>query len=129
MFVWWYITKIATPSWGGDFVLFVLLVLFEELGDEGGDFFCFVADAVVFAFDDGELWGGGGVGGEVLLATPEGYEAVVFAMEDEDGTLVGLGCSVKVELLGGEMVGEGDGHGKATLWAVDFELFAIEGCA
>jgi hypothetical protein len=27
--------KIATPSWGGDFVLFVLLlVLFEELGDE-----------------------------------------------------------------------------------------------
>ena len=50
------IMKIATPSWGGDFVLFVLLlVLFEELGDEGGDFFCFTADAVVFAFDDGEL--------------------------------------------------------------------------
>jgi hypothetical protein len=88
--------------WGGDFVLFVvLLVFFEELGDEGGDFFCFAADAVVFAFDDGEL-GGGGVGGEVLLATPEGYEAVVFAMEDEDGSVVGLGCSVDVELLGGE---------------------------
>lgn len=52
----WGIMKIATPSWGGDFVLFVLLlVLFEELGDEGGDFFCFMADAVVFAFDDGEL--------------------------------------------------------------------------
>ena len=97
------IMKIATPSWGGDCVLFVLLlVLFEELGDEGGDFFCFAADAVVFAFDDGELWGSGGVGGEVLLATPEGYEAVVFAMENEDGTLVGLGCSVNVELLGGE---------------------------
>ena len=48
--------KIATPSLGGDFVVFVLLlVLFEELGDEGGDFFCFAADAVVFAFDDGEL--------------------------------------------------------------------------
>ena len=32
----WGIMKIATPSWGGDFVLFVLLlVLFEELGDEG----------------------------------------------------------------------------------------------
>ena len=52
----WGIMKIATPSWGGDFVLFVLLlVLFEELGDNGGDFFCFTADAVVFAFDDGEL--------------------------------------------------------------------------
>ncbi len=75
-----HITKIATPSWGGDFVLFVLLlVLFEELGDEGGDFFCFTADAVVFAFYDGEL-GGVGVGGEVLLATPKGYEAVVLAM-------------------------------------------------
>ena len=50
------IMKIATPSWGGDCVLFVLLlVLFEELGDEGGDFFCFTTDAVVFAFDDGEL--------------------------------------------------------------------------
>ena len=59
-------------------------MLFEELGDEGGDFFGFAADAVVFAFDDGEL-GGGGVGGEVLLATPEGYETVVLAMEDEDG--------------------------------------------
>ena len=54
-------------------------MLFEELGDEGGDFFCFTADAVVFAFDDGEL-GGVGVGGEVLLAAPEGYEAVVLAM-------------------------------------------------
>ena len=69
--------------------------------DEGGDFFCFTAYAVVFAFNDGEL-GGGGVGGEVLLATPKGYEAVVFAMEDENVTLVGLGCSVNVELLGGE---------------------------
>ena len=74
-----YIMKIATPSWGGDFVLFVLLsVLFEELGEEGGDWSGAAADAVVFAFDDGEL--GGAVGGEVLLATPEGYEAVVFAM-------------------------------------------------
>jgi hypothetical protein len=27
------------------------------------------------------------------------------------------------------MVGEGDGYGKATLWAVDFELFAIKGDA
>ena len=81
----------------------MLLVLFEELGDEGGDFFCFAADAVVFAFDDGELGGGGGgVGGEVLLATPDGYEAVVLAMEDEDGALVGTGCAVDVELLGGE---------------------------
>ena len=76
-------------------------MLFEELCDEGGDFFCFTAYAVVFAFNDGEL-GGGGVGGEVLLATPKGYEAVVFAMEDENVTLVGLGCSVNVELLGGE---------------------------
>ena len=50
------IMKIATPSWGGDFVLFVLLlVLFEELGDEGGDFFGAAANAVVFTFDDGEL--------------------------------------------------------------------------
>ena len=57
----------------------LLLVLFEELGDEGGDFFCFTTDAVVFAFDDGEL-GGVGVGGEVLLATPKGYESVVLAM-------------------------------------------------
>lgn len=81
----------------------LLLVLFEELGDEGGDFFCFAADAVVFAFDNGELWGVG-VGGEVLLATPKGNEAVVFSMEDEDGALVGTGCSVNVELLGGEEV-------------------------
>ena len=57
----------------------LLLVLFEELGDEGGDFFCFTADAVVFAFNDGEL-GGVGVGGEVLLATPKRYESVVLAM-------------------------------------------------
>ena len=79
------IMKIATPSWGGDYVLFVLLlVLFEELGDEGGDLSGAATDAVVFAFDDGEL-GGGGVGGEVLLATPKGYETVVFAMEDEYG--------------------------------------------
>lgn len=83
------------------FLFVLLLVLFEELGDEGGDFFCFATDAVVFAFDDGEL-GGGGVGGEVLLATPEGYEAVVLAMEDEDGSVVGTGCGVDVELLGGE---------------------------
>ena len=82
----------------------LLLVLFEELGDEGGDFFCFTTDAVVFAFDDGELWWGGGVDGEVLLAIPEGYETVVFAMYDEDGSVVGLGCSVNVELLGGEEV-------------------------
>ena len=82
----------------------LLLVLFEELGDEGGDFFGFAADAVVFAFDDGELWGGGGVGGEVLLATPEGYEAVVLTMEDEDGSVVGTGCAVDVELLCGEQV-------------------------
>ena len=81
----------------------LLLVLFEELGDEGGDFFGVATDAVVFAFDDGELWGVG-VGGEVLLATPEGYEAVVFAMEDEYGTVVGTGCAVDVELLGGEEV-------------------------
>lgn len=61
-------------------MLFVLLlVLFEELGDEGGDFFGAATDAVVFAFDDGEL-GGVGVGGEVLLATPKGHESVVFAM-------------------------------------------------
>ena len=79
-------------------------MLFEELGDEGGDLSGAAADAVVFAFDDGELWGGGGVGGEVLLATPEGYEAVLLAMEDEDGALVGLGCAVDVELLGGEQV-------------------------
>ena len=57
----------------------IRLVLFEELGDEGGDLSGAATDAVVFAFDDGEL-GGVGVGGEVLLATPEGYEAVVFAM-------------------------------------------------
>ena len=96
------IMKIATPSWSGDCVLFVLLlVLFEELGDEGGDLSGATADAVVFAFDDGEL-GGGGVGGEVLLATPEGYEAVVLAMEDEYGSVVGTGCAVDVELLGGE---------------------------
>ena len=62
----------------------MLLVLFEELGDEGNGFFGFAADAVVFAFYDGEL-GGGGVGGEVLLVTPEGYEAVVLAMDDENG--------------------------------------------
>ena len=43
-------------------------MLFEELGDEGGDFFGAATDAVVFVFDDGEL-GGGGVGGEVLLDT------------------------------------------------------------
>ena len=54
-------------------------MLFEELGDEVGDLSGAATDAVVFAFDDGEL-GGVGVGGEVLLATPEGYEAVVFAM-------------------------------------------------
>lgn len=97
--------KIATLSWGGDLFFFyvLLLVLFEELGDEGGDFFCVATDAVVFVFDDGELWSVG-VGGEVLLATPEGYEAVVFAMEDEDGALVGTGCAVNVELLGGEEV-------------------------
>ena len=83
------------------FLFVLLLVLFEELGDEGGDLSGAATDAVVFAFDDGEL-GGGGVGGEVLLATPEGYEAVVLAMEDENGTLVGTGCSVDVELLGGE---------------------------
>ena len=85
------------------FLYVLLLVLFEELGDEGGDFFCFAADAVVFAFDDGELWGIR-VGGEVLLATPKGNEAVVFAMEDEDGALVGTGCAVNIELLGGEEV-------------------------
>ena len=81
----------------------LLLVLFEELGDEGGDFFGAAADAVVFSFDDGELWGVG-VGGEVLLATPKGNEAVVFAMEDEDGALVGTGCAVNIELLGGEEI-------------------------
>jgi beta-lactamase superfamily II metal-dependent hydrolase len=31
--------------------------------------------------------------------------------------------------LGVELVGEGDGHGEAALWAVDFELFAIKGDA
>ena len=30
-------------------------MLFEELGDEGGDLSGATADAVVFAFDDGEL--------------------------------------------------------------------------
>jgi hypothetical protein len=66
--------KIATPSWGGDCVLFVLLlVLFEELGDEGGDLSGAAADAVVFAFDDGEFGGG-----EVLLATPKGVRGGRF---------------------------------------------------
>ena len=37
--------------------------------------------------------------------------------EDDHGACVGLGV---------EMVGEGDGHGEAALWAVDCELFAIE---
>lgn len=40
--------------------------------------------------------------------------------EDDHGACVGLGV---------EMVGEGDGHRKAALWSVDFELLAIEGCA
>ena len=40
--------------------------------------------------------------------------------EDDHWTGVGLGV---------EMVGEGDGHRKAALWSVDFELLAIEGCA
>ena len=40
--------------------------------------------------------------------------------EDNHGACVGLGV---------EMVGEGDGHGESTLWAVDCELFAIEGDA
>ena len=40
--------------------------------------------------------------------------------EDDHGAGVSLGV---------EMVGEGDGHGESALWAVDFELFAIEGCA
>ena len=40
--------------------------------------------------------------------------------EDDHGACVGLGV---------EMVGEGDGHGESALRSVDFELFAIEGCA
>ena len=38
--------------------------------------------------------------------------------EDDHGACVGLGV---------EMVGEGDGHGESALWAVGFELLAIEG--
>ena len=33
-----------------------------------------------------------------------GHDVVFFAMEDENGSVVGTGCAVDVELLGGEQV-------------------------